>query len=674
MTVVLPAGMIDRILSLALVLLVLAPVVRADDAHPEKEVDDYLALPSKLPAAAKRSPPRSDAEVDALVAAIPRQPLAAGALDVGAIASALGSGFGFMRSALARSAPALETTATKDHGDYVERTVALRDPFVGTIRGILLVPKTKSGTKAPAILALHGHGDSAEKYRDLHHAAAYARHGIAVLMITSRAMNIDADEHRVARALLAADETLMGVRVYEALAALAALRAVPEVDGERVGLIGHSGGSSTGNLVVRLDPKLKAYVSDHAVSWATDEDEPYHCESVPGLYPIHHLIDDFGTCSMPVETVPYGFGREKVLEIDELEMGALVSFFDHELGAKPFSVPGGDGPTYPYTCTFHWFRGDDGAVIGLDVIRDAQNLGLRVFVAKTLPEKADGSPDAAVQAFVKVAPKSEWEPFATARPSGATAKPWLARGAGFIAGHVDAVSFDLSVTVQSSGTPALQLGELGEGVTKLSAIDYGSALTEGTITIGGVTRHVKALGPASIHFGQQLPDYAYLATVPDPKDPSAAQILLSATNATNFGAKSAGGLGSIYAYVKTADGRGRTFFVPLGEVKKGEIPLGVGKTLALSDFTGVPHELLGEKAATGVATATLTERKLIDTTDVVSFFKALFGAGPVKKVTKFTVVADLRGGYVPLLDGEKTPPAPPPSKTRGLDGALGFEH
>ena len=77
---------------------------------------------------------------------------------------------------------------------------------------------------------------------------------------------------------------------------------------EKIGLIGHSGGSSTGNLTVRIEPKFKAFVSDNQVDWYKSSDtEPYHCETAPALYPYHDLINDFTTSVTPVLQVPYGY-------------------------------------------------------------------------------------------------------------------------------------------------------------------------------------------------------------------------------------------------------------------------------------------------------------------------------------------------------------------------------
>jgi len=208
-----------------------------------------------------------------------------------------------------------------------------RDPYVGAFEGILLLPEGPG--PFPAVLALHGHGDRAEVYRDLHHGRDYPAHGIALLMLTLRGMNLDAHEYRAWHALLSRGLHLMGVRVYEAERALAYLRARPEIDAHRVGLIGHSGGSSVGNLLVRLEPGLTAYVSDHYVDFRSKHVwEPDHCESVPGLVPLSALINDLSTARVPVLRVPYGYGRRKWLGLEARESRRILDFLAEKLEVR----------------------------------------------------------------------------------------------------------------------------------------------------------------------------------------------------------------------------------------------------------------------------------------------------------------------------------------------------
>ena len=221
--------------------------------------------------------------------------------------------------------PLVATTIRVDEADtYTETEVLFTDPWVGTFEGILLVPKGEG--PFPAVLAIHGHDDTAAIYRDDYHGGDYPAHGYAILMLTMRAMGLDLgqSEHWIARELMLAGFDLIGLRVYESMLGLKYLRYLPEIDDARIGLIGHSGGSSASNLTVRVDPGIAAYVSDYNVDyceWGTPW-EPYHCETAPDVYPYYPLIRDFSTCATPVLQVPYRYTNG---------MGEIFAFFDEWL-------------------------------------------------------------------------------------------------------------------------------------------------------------------------------------------------------------------------------------------------------------------------------------------------------------------------------------------------------
>jgi hypothetical protein len=289
--------------------------------EPARCIADYLALPSRV---ALIDPPLSGEEVDGLVEALDEARLRAGPLVPGELEKALG--FGPLRAAL--GVPLAQVDTTDIAGG---RALVFHDPLVGRLEGILLLPDGPG--PFPAVLALHGHGDRAEVFVDRHHGRDYPVRGIALLAITLRGMNIDEHEHLAARELMRHGLQLIGVRAYEALRALAYLRSLPEIDARRTGLIGHSGGSSLGNLLVRLEPDLAAYVSDHAVDFRSSGwREPYHCETVPGLYPIHRQLNDLSRAGLPVLQVRYGYGRRKLFGLDRRESRRILDFFAGQLG------------------------------------------------------------------------------------------------------------------------------------------------------------------------------------------------------------------------------------------------------------------------------------------------------------------------------------------------------
>ncbi len=230
----------------------------------------------------------------------------------------------------------VKTTATTAANGMVERDLVFVDPWVGTFKGVLLAP-TGSGP-FPTVIAIHGHPDDAEIYRDSYHGKDFPGRGYAILMLTMRAMAIDAAEHQITIDLLRAGFSLVGMRVYETLLGLKYLRFLAEkdksIDGARLGLIGHSGGSSASDLTVRIEPRVKAYVSDNSVDWHRSDTawdtlvgniEPYHCETLPALYPVNEQIRDFSTASSSIDKVAYATAQS------QSGNDGLITFFDMHL-------------------------------------------------------------------------------------------------------------------------------------------------------------------------------------------------------------------------------------------------------------------------------------------------------------------------------------------------------
>jgi hypothetical protein len=103
----------------------------------------------------------------------------------------------------------------------------------------------------------------------------------------------------------------MGMRVYESLLGLKFLRSLAEVEAGRVTLIGHSGGSSTGNLTVRVEPRIAGYISDHQVAYAewVEGINVYHCETVPSLFAYSEQLNDPADSPVPMLKVPYKYSN-----------------------------------------------------------------------------------------------------------------------------------------------------------------------------------------------------------------------------------------------------------------------------------------------------------------------------------------------------------------------------
>ncbi len=200
--------------------------------------------------------------------------------------------------------------------------LVLEDPWVGAFQAMLLLPHTES--PHPGVVAHPGHWEESWEHRDLRHARDLVHAGIAVGILDARAHEADEIESEVTKAMLLGGHSFMAVRVYETLLLRRVLRAHPEIHPERIGLMGHSGGSASGNLALRVDVDWQAYASDFLAEYLNaSPDGSYIDETVPQLHPWFGKINQLSTAPTPSQLFEYGYpeGGE-----------ALVSFFCELLG------------------------------------------------------------------------------------------------------------------------------------------------------------------------------------------------------------------------------------------------------------------------------------------------------------------------------------------------------
>jgi len=204
------------------------------------------------------------------------------------------------------------TLSERDAGGYRELQLLFVDRYVGSFHGLLLLPKGEG--PFPAVLALPGHGETAAEHRDNRYGWLFPEEGYAVLILSTRAYDTGPAEHEATLALLCGGFSTMTVRVYEALLALKFLRGRSEICNDRIGLIGHSGGSIALNLVVRLWPHARAYISDlTAIHFNVGDALEGHeygqigDETHPGLARLSANLNLLDSVDTPVLTVPYGY-------------------------------------------------------------------------------------------------------------------------------------------------------------------------------------------------------------------------------------------------------------------------------------------------------------------------------------------------------------------------------
>lgn len=123
--------------------------------------------------------------------------------------------------------------------------------------GTLTIPKT--GAPHPAIVLVHGSGSADEDetfgphkpFRDL--AWGLASRGVAVLRYEKR-------NHKYGRSTKTEDVTLEWEVIDDALAAARILRARPDIDDQRVVVLGHSLGGMAAPFIASRDPRLAGIV------------------------------------------------------------------------------------------------------------------------------------------------------------------------------------------------------------------------------------------------------------------------------------------------------------------------------------------------------------------------------------------------------------------------------
>ncbi len=218
---------------------------------------------------------------------------------------------------------------TRDADGYRERLVYLQHPSLGFVEVRLLLPAETKGP-VPVVLGLHGHGGDAGMFRD-ELGASLARAGVAVAAVSFRAMAFDQREVTLALELIRAGGSLMGIRVAEALMVLQWLASVPEVDIDRVGLLGHSGGAMAGLLIARLHP-LKALHYDHRDTFGwngrrVDGDTAPALQCSPDGVWVFEELNDTTTLGIPVHLGDHA----RWGSYDEAELTAVVSFFEGAL-------------------------------------------------------------------------------------------------------------------------------------------------------------------------------------------------------------------------------------------------------------------------------------------------------------------------------------------------------
>ena len=156
--------------------------------------------------------------------------------------------------------PAKPDYSAPADANYTAEDVSFEGPGGITLGGTLTLPKNARG-KVPAALTITGSGqEDRDEYVPFvggvrlfkQVADTLSRVGIAVLRLDDRGLGASTGDFAKSTTADFADDIRAG---------LAYLRKRPEVDGNRLALIGHSEGGMIGPMVAATDPRLRALVT-----------------------------------------------------------------------------------------------------------------------------------------------------------------------------------------------------------------------------------------------------------------------------------------------------------------------------------------------------------------------------------------------------------------------------
>jgi len=214
---------------------------------------------------------------------------------------------------------------TQQYEDFTEKTLLLEDPHVGAFFVLMLIPNKKVSAY-PAIIGLHGHGDSNQIFKDNYFGKELAREGFVVIMPSFRAIRCDKTEIAISEKLYLNGFSLLGLRIYETLLMIKYLKHLDIVD--KIGIMGHSVGGSIAYYTSIIDHNLKALafegIPDNVLLDSCEEDNEFHCETVPELAYYNHQINNFKNLNIPLLIIKNAYGGSNNLL-------TVIEFFKNNL-------------------------------------------------------------------------------------------------------------------------------------------------------------------------------------------------------------------------------------------------------------------------------------------------------------------------------------------------------
>lgn len=162
-------------------------------------------------------------------------------------------------------------TGTTEHEEFVVKQLHFQSRPGLYVTGNLYLPRQRAG-KLPAVLYVCGHGQVKKdgvsygnKTHYHHHGSWFARNGYVCLTIdTLQLGEIEGIHHGTYREnmwwWLNRGYTPAGVEAWNCIRSLDLLQSLPEVDGERLGVTGRSGGGAYSWWIAAIDERIRCAV------------------------------------------------------------------------------------------------------------------------------------------------------------------------------------------------------------------------------------------------------------------------------------------------------------------------------------------------------------------------------------------------------------------------------
>jgi cephalosporin-C deacetylase-like acetyl esterase len=188
----------------------------------------------------------------------------------------------------------IRVTGTLDKGSYVVEKIAFESLPKVYVTGNLYIPRKRS-SPAPAIVYVCGHAYSphGDKTQYQRHGISLAKNGYVAFILDSIQIAETFGMHHGVHMQEMFDwysrgYTPAGVEVWNAMRAIDYLETRPEVDKNRIGMTGRSGGAAMSWFTAAVDPRIKVAVPVMGISTyaanVRDNTQKRHCDC---MFPIN---------------------------------------------------------------------------------------------------------------------------------------------------------------------------------------------------------------------------------------------------------------------------------------------------------------------------------------------------------------------------------------------------